>query len=225
MALGEKNIFREKKLSWLKNWTFSRELNFDFGTKSNISQFQTFENLPKKCEIAELCFKKVSYFGHGQCFIWEFPALAFIETARLNITSFRILSWSGNDTVLVCKLSMWTPWIKTLILDNIYIDSLLLVAFAKYILSQIYSHFIQNGTFQYFWRLWKLLFFEKNIIEILLYFYLFIQKAITSTTEKYLVVESCPTPQWITFLMFYRLLYNILSYLNNMISAWSALLQ
>ena len=107
-------------------------------------------------------------------------------------------------------------------MDNIYIDSLLLVAFAKYILSQIYSHFIQNGTFQYFWRLWKLLFFEKNIIEILLYFYLFIQKAITSMTEKYLVVESCPTPQWITFLMFYRLLYNILSYLNNMISAWRA---
>ena len=37
------------------------------------------------------------------------------------------------------------------ILDNIYIiDRFLLVAFVKYILSQIYSHCIRNCTFRYF---------------------------------------------------------------------------
>ena len=36
------------------------------------------------------------------------------------------------------------------ILDNMYIDRSLLVAFVKYILSQIYSHCIRNCTFGYF---------------------------------------------------------------------------
>ena len=71
--------------------------------------------------------------------------MAFRETARLNTTSFRTFSWSGNETVLACKLCM-----SSLILDNIYIDRFLLVAFVKYILSQIYSHCIQNSTFWYF---------------------------------------------------------------------------
>ena len=57
------------------------------------------------------------YFGHRQCFIWEFTVLALKDTARLNSTSFRHFYWSGNDTVLalsyvcqVCKLKFlfWT---------------------------------------------------------------------------------------------------------------------
>ena len=41
---------------------FARELNFASATKSNISRFQTFANLPKNREIAKPCFTKVSYF-------------------------------------------------------------------------------------------------------------------------------------------------------------------
>ena len=104
--------------------------------------------------LASKLFKSGLYitrsFRHEQCFIWEFSVLAFIETAEINTNSLRNFSWSGNDTVLVCMLCMSSLWIKTLILDNIYIDRSLRVAFVKYILSQIYSHCIQNCNFQNF---------------------------------------------------------------------------
>ena len=52
------------------------------------------------------------------------------------------------------------------ILDNIYIDRFLLLAFVKYILSQIHSHCIWNCTF---WRSRKFLFFEESIFKVFLY--------------------------------------------------------
>ena len=54
------------------------------------------------------------------------------------------------------------------ILDNFSIDRLLLLAFVKYILSQIA---IAYGfvLFDTFWRSWKLLFFEENILKVFLY--------------------------------------------------------
>ena len=74
----------------------------------------------------------------------------------------------GNDTVLVCKLYLSGLQVKTLILDmseilnNLYIDRLTLVAFAKYILSQIWSHIFGTILLDTFWRLWKLLLFEEK---------------------------------------------------------------
>ena len=55
------------------------------------------------------------------------------------------------------------------ILDNIYIDRFLLVAFVKYILSQI----IVFGTvlFDTFWRLRKLVFQRKYFQSLLIYFF------------------------------------------------------
>ena len=110
-----------------------------------------FANLLKNREIAKLCFAKVSlkYLGHGQCFIWEFLVLAFIETARLNTILLEFFPdremtqfWSVSHVCQVCKLKR--------ILDNIYMDRFLLVAFVKYILSQIYTHSFQNCTFRDF---------------------------------------------------------------------------
>ena len=58
------------------------------------------------------------------------------------------------------------------ILNNIYIDRFLLVAFVKYILSQVYSHLFGTLLFDPFWRLWKLLFFEEKQIKIVAYIFL-----------------------------------------------------
>ena len=58
----KKIFFGKKKLLQPKNWTFSRELTLVRATKSNILLFQTFANLSKSCEIAKLCFARVSYF-------------------------------------------------------------------------------------------------------------------------------------------------------------------
>ena len=77
------------------------------------------------------------------------------------------------------------------ILNNIYIDRFLLVAFVKYILSQVYSHLFGTLLFDTFWRLWKLLFFEEKKIKIVVYIF-FIEKPATSLTQEWLVVESCP---------------------------------
>ena len=40
-----------------------------------------------------------------------------------------------------------------------------------------------------------------------------------------MVVESCPTPRWVTFLIICRLVYDIPSHLNGLILAWSTSLQ
>ena len=93
------------------------------------------------CKLQKLGLYITAYSGHGQCFTWEVLVLTFIETARLDTTFFSNFSWSGNDTILVCKLYMSSLSVKTFILevlDNIFIDRFLLVVFVKYILLQIY---------------------------------------------------------------------------------------
>ena len=120
------------------------------------------------------------------------------------------------------------------ILDNIYIwvflvkiESVLLLALVKYMLC---SHFTQNCIFCTFWRLKILVLWRKIVENLLIFVYLFCPKngAIDFTktfiTQEWLVVESCPTPRWITFLMLYRLVYNIRSHFNELILAWSACL-
>ena len=166
------------------------------------------------CKLYKLGLYITTYFGHGQCFIWGFLVLAFIETAILNTTSFRNFSWSGNDIFWsvnyicqVCKLKLVLK-----VLDNVFIHRFLLVAFVKYTLSQIYSHCTQNCTFFDIYRLWKLLFSKENIFNIFLCLCFFIQKPVTSITQEWLVVECCLMPQWKIILMFCRLFYNIHSF-------------
>ena len=119
------------------------------------------------CKLYKSGLYITRYFRHGQCFIWEFSVLAFIETARLNTASFRNFSWPE----------------KTLILDHIYIDRFLLVAFIKYILSQIYRT-VQKCNFQYFLEIVETFVFE-NIFKVLLYLcFFFVEKTVTSITQK-----------------------------------------
>ena len=48
------------------------------------------------------------------------------------------------------------------ILGNTHLESVLLVAFVKYIFWQLYSCCIQNCIFGTFWRLWKVFFDKRN---------------------------------------------------------------
>ena len=113
------------------------------------------------------------------------------------------------------------------ILDNVdiwvllvNIESVLLLALVKYMLC---SHFTQNCIFCPSRRL-------KHVENLLIFVHLFCPKngAIDFTktfiTQEWLVVESCPTPRWIAFLMLYRLVYNICSHFSELILAWSAYL-
>ena len=129
------------------------------------------------CKLCKSGFYYITtHFGHGQCFIWDFIVLAFMETTRLNTNYFSNFSSFGNDTILICKLYMSNLYIKTLILDmfqvlgNIYVDRLLLVAFVKYILSQIYSHCFQNCTFWYFLEIVEIFVFWRKRLQSLLIF-------------------------------------------------------
>ena len=47
----------------------------------------------------------------------------------------------------------------------------------------------------------------------------------TSITQEFLVIENCPTPCWVTFLIFCRLVFDISSHSNDLILAWSTSLQ
>ena len=47
----------------------------------------------------------------------------------------------------------------------------------------------------------------------------------TSIPRESLVIESCPNPCWVTFLIFCWLVYDISSHLNDPVLAWSASLQ
>ena len=84
--------------------------------------------------------------------------------------------------------------------------------------------------FSSFWRLWKLIFWPK-LFQNLIFVFSFYPKSSrtgsrkTSITPELLVVESCPTPCWVPFLIFCRLVYDILSHLNDPILDRSALLQ
>ena len=169
-----------------------------------------------------------TYVGHGKCFIWWFLVLAFIETARLNTTSSSNFSWSGNDTSLVnyvcqiCKLKLlfctclkfWTIFILTCS----YLQLLLNIFYHR-------STAIVLGTvlFDTFWRSWKLLVFEENIFEVFLNLCFFLSKNQHSRIRNSGMIgcKNCQSLQWITFLMFYRLVYKIPSHLNDLILAWS----
>ena len=78
------------------------------------------------------------------------------------------------------------------------------------------------------WRQKILILWRKIVENLLIFVYLFCPKSgaidFTKTliTQERLVVESCPTPRWIAFLMLYRLVYNISSHFNELILAWSA---
>ena len=117
------------------------------------------------------------------------------------------------------------------ILDNIYIwvflvnsESVLLLALVKYMLC---SHFTQNCIFCTFWRLKILVLWRKIVENLLIFVYSFCPKngAIDFTktfiTQEWLVVESCPTPLWIAFLMLYRLVYNVRSHFNELILGYA----
>ena len=95
------------------------------------------------------------------------------------------------------------------ILDYIYIwvflvniESVLLLALVKYMLC---SHFTQNCILLYFMEAKNLILWRKIVENLLIFMYLFCPKngAIDFTktfiTQEWLVVESCPTPCWITF--------------------------
>ena len=43
----------------------------------------------------------------------------------------------------------------------------------------------------------------------------------TFITQAWLVVERCPTPHWVKFVIFCRFVYDIPSHLNDLILAWS----
>ena len=62
------------------------------------------------------------------------------------------------------------------VLDNISIDRFLLVAFAKYILSQIYSHCIHNCAFSYFLEIVETFVFSRKYFQSLLIFIFFYPK-------------------------------------------------
>ena len=121
--------------------------------------------------------------------------------------------------------------VKTLILDmsqilnSIYIDRLLFVTFVKYISSQIRSPIFGTAILNTFRRLWKQLFFEEKRFWNHFIFVFFIQKPVTSIIQEWLVLESCPTCLWIIFSVLYRLVYSIPYHLNDLILAWSAMLQ
>ena len=118
------------------------------------------------------------------------------------------------------------------ILDNIYIwvllvniGSVLILALVKYISC---SHFTQKCILLYFLEAKILILWRKIFENLLIFVYLFCPKnrAIDFTktfiNQEWLVVESCPTPCWIAFLMLYRLVFNIRSHFNELILTWSA---
>ena len=75
---------------------------------------------------------------------------------------------------------------------NIYIDRFQLVAFANHILSQIYSHCIQNCNFWYFMEIKETFVLWKEYFQSLLIFvFFYIPKPVISITQKWLVVENC----------------------------------
>ena len=71
-----------------------------------------------------------------------------------------------------------------------------------------------TNFFSTFSRLWKLVFWWKFFQNLILVFSFYLENNRTSSrknsiTQKWLVIESCPTPRWVTFLIFGRLVYHI----------------
>ena len=118
------------------------------------------------------------------------------------------------------------------ILDSNYIwvflvniESVLLVPLVRYMLCFILLKTVFCCTF---WRQKILILWRKIVENLSIFAYLFCPKngAIDFKkpviTYERLVVENCPTPRSIAFLVLYRLLYNISSHFNALILAWSA---
>ena len=102
------------------------------------------------------------------------------------------------------------------------------------VLGNIYDRSIAIlfGTvfFSFFWRLWKLIFWQKFFQNLTFTFSFYPQNSRTgstntSITQELLVIESCPTPRWLMLLIFCLLIYDISSHLNGLIFARSTLLQ
>ena len=80
------------------------------------------------------------------------------------------------------------------------------------------------------WRLCKIVFWRKTFQNLIFVFssYPKLSRAGSkkiSITHDWLVVKSCPTPHWVTFLTFCRLVYDTPSHLNGLILAWSTSLR
>ena len=130
--------------------------------------------------------------------------------------------WSANYICQVCRLYFYFGNVRNFG-QYLYLSAFdkqwkcPILALVKYML---YSHFTQNCIFCTFWRLKILVLWQKIVENFLVFVYLFCPKndAIdftkTFVNQKWLVVESCPTPCWIAFLMLYRVEYNIRSHFN-----------
>ena len=125
------------------------------------------------CKLYKLVLYIKTYFEHGQCFIWEFPVLAFTKTARLNTTFLAIFPdlemthfWSVSYICQACqyRLLFWMFW--TFLLIGSYL-SLLLNIFYHKSTAVIFRTVLFNTS----WRLWKFLFFEENIFKVVLYIF------------------------------------------------------
>ena len=119
--------------------------------------------------------------------------------------------------------------------DNVYIwvllvdnESVIYLTFIKYML---YSYFTQNLIFVYFLEAKNPCFVTKIVQNLLIFVYLFCPKNSTTDftntfiTHEWLIVESFSTHRCIAFLMLYRLVYNMRSYFNELILAWSSYLK
>ena len=101
------------------------------------------------------------------------------------------------------------------ILDNIYGRSV-----ALYL--ELYFLVFLEVVEVYFW--WK------NFQSLIFMFSFYTKNSRTGSrktciTQGLFVIESCPTPRWVTFLIFSRLIYDISSHSNDLILARSTSLQ
>ena len=155
--------------------------------------------------------------NHHLLFLAIFPDLEMLQF------------WFVNYKWQFCKLFYILDMSE--ILDNIYVwvflvnsKSVLILSFVKYTL---YSHCTQNCSFAILGG-WKPLFCDKNLQNLLIFAYSFSPKNSTaasrkiSMTQKLLVVESFPTPYSITFVMRYRLVYNMRSHFNQLNTVWNS---
>ena len=59
------------------------------------------------CKLYKSGLYIITYFEHGQCFIWRFLVFRFLVFTVFKYLKFNLssnFSWSGNVKILVCKL-------------------------------------------------------------------------------------------------------------------------
>ena len=121
-----------------------------------------------------------------------------------------------------CNLYLSSRQIKVLILDmsriwgNIY-DRSIDIVFGTVFVSTFLS-------------LWKIVFLQKIFQNLIYMFSLYPKNSRTGSrkntlTQEWLVVESCPTPYWVMFLIICRLVYDISSHLSCLMFSSSPSLQ